>query len=72
MRRFDDNRDLAVHRGSMSGTGEALSDEEALAILDERIDSPEGEDPDIRIDPEQPRHPADAAQHGPPPSTRQR
>jgi hypothetical protein len=64
MRRFDDNLDLVVHRGPVSGTGEALSDKDALRILDEWVDPSEGGVPDIGIviDPEQPQLPTEAAQ----------
>lgn len=53
--RSQTNKDLVLGRGPVSGTGEALSDKEALEILDERIESPRPSDaPDIGvvIDPE--------------------
>lgn len=49
MRRSDDNQDRVMYRGPVSGTGKALSDEDALQILDERVDPAEGEVPDIGI-----------------------
>jgi hypothetical protein len=49
MRVDNDRRDQVIYRGPVSGTGEALSDEDALKILDERVDSSEGEVPDIGV-----------------------
>lgn len=45
----DKEQDRVVYRGPVSGTGEALSDEDALKILDERIDSGKGDLPDIGV-----------------------
>lgn len=38
-----------MYRGPVSGTGEPLSDEDALKILDERVDPLEGEAPGIGV-----------------------
>lgn len=49
MQRGYDRRDRVVYRGPVSGTGEVLGDEDALKILDERVDPAEGELPDIGV-----------------------
>lgn len=36
--RTQENDDLVVGRGPVSGTGEAMSDADALAVLDERVE----------------------------------
>jgi hypothetical protein len=44
------DKDLVTGRGPVAGTGEALSDEEALEILDERVKSPQASAaPDIGV-----------------------
>lgn len=49
MRRPVQSEDLAIHRGPVSGTGEALSDEDALSILDEGVGPSGSEVPDIGV-----------------------
>lgn len=49
MRVDNDKRDQVIYRGPVSGTGEALSDEDAIKILDERVDPPQAEIPAIGV-----------------------